>query len=344
VRLWLIGCSAVLALAAVGAASPAWQPQAVSPEASRIDRVMRAEGIQGSVLVARRGTVLLSKGYGLADRARGLRNGPRTQFRITWLADQLTDVALLQLHERGRIDLDASVCRYVPRCPSGWRRATVRDLQRYRFHLASPGAGRAGSLAAAVDRLRRIPLVRGPKGNLRDLELVKQYLVERVTGMTWMAYVRASILRPAGMGSTVYEDAVADGTRAVGYSRGRPVTPPDATRTPSRADGIRSTTTDLYRYDLALSRGRLLSSASLDAMQRATPGSFIRGYFGVWQYGWLVGRFDGHVVDGQNAHGEAGWSTMLMRFPDDGVTVLVFLNESRIPFDAAHAAARIALA
>lgn len=321
-----------------------------APIRDELDRILREQRINGSVLVARGDRILLAKGYGYANRALRRPNTIDTQFRVTWLADQFTDVGLLQLHARGRINLDAPLCTYVSRCPPTWRSFTARQLQKQKVHFDPPVDIRQGTFAAAFDRLRRSRLVPGPRprflatANARNRELLKQFILMHAAGATWRDYVQRHILRPSGMSATVFEDGVAPRTRAEGYSRQAPVRVPDARLTPEQSDGMRSTVRDFYKYERALSKGLLLPSAAVEELQRAVPGSYIAGYHGVWQYGWLVGEFEGERVNGSNAHGEAGWSTMFMRFPDRQAVVLVFLNESRVPFDAAMSAARLVLA
>jgi len=54
--------------------------------ASRMDEYINAHvqmgKFTGAVLVAREGKILLSKGYGLANREHGVSNTPQTKFRI----------------------------------------------------------------------------------------------------------------------------------------------------------------------------------------------------------------------------------------------------------------------
>src|SRR5262245_43687081 len=53
---------------------------------SKIDKTLnlltKREAFTGSVLVARNGKVLLSQGYGLADRDKNLRNTAQTKYRL----------------------------------------------------------------------------------------------------------------------------------------------------------------------------------------------------------------------------------------------------------------------
>jgi hypothetical protein len=85
---------------------------------------------------------------------------------------------------------------------------------------------------------------------------------------------------------------------------------------------------DFLRYSRALDEGALLSDSSRKQLGELVPGSFLRGAYGVWRYGWLVTRWFGHRFEGEHAHGEPGWSTTLIRLPDDSITVLLFQNRT----------------
>jgi CubicO group peptidase (beta-lactamase class C family) len=72
-------------------------------------------------------------------------------------------------------------------------------------------------------------------------------------------------------------------------------------------------------------------------MTELVPGSQLKGTYGVWRYGWLVTRMYGHRFEGQHAHGEPGWSSWFVRFPDDQLTVVLFQNRTQGSGDLANA-------
>jgi CubicO group peptidase (beta-lactamase class C family) len=68
---------------------------------------------------------------------------------------------------------------------------------------------------------------------------------------------------------------------------------------------------------------------SAEGNDELVPGSQLKGTYGVWRYGWLVTRMYGHRFEGQHAHGEPGWSSWFVRFPDDQLTVVLFQNRTQ---------------
>src|SRR4051794_17929694 len=91
--------------------------------AEKVDAAVKAEvdrqqyvGLAVVVIVG--GKVAWSKGYGFADRERGVKVDPAvTQFRWASISKPVTAVAALQLAEKGELDLDADLRAYVPEFP-----------------------------------------------------------------------------------------------------------------------------------------------------------------------------------------------------------------------------------
>jgi N-acyl-D-amino-acid deacylase len=87
-----------------------------------------------SVAVGRDGKVLYSRAYGYADREAKQAAKPESLFRISSLSKPITAVAILQLVEQGKLDLDAKVITVLGLTPPAkgfderWRKVTIRHL------------------------------------------------------------------------------------------------------------------------------------------------------------------------------------------------------------------------
>jgi CubicO group peptidase (beta-lactamase class C family) len=93
-----------------------------------LQREVREHAFSGAVLVAQSGRVLLSKGYGKANIEWDTSNTSVTKFRIGSLTKQFTATALLQLREKGALQLSDSVCKHLQPCPAVWRSITLHHL------------------------------------------------------------------------------------------------------------------------------------------------------------------------------------------------------------------------
>src|SRR5215471_9493246 len=92
--------------------------------AGYLGRLASSGRFSGTVLVARDGKVLLDAGYGLADRANRVFNGPGTIFQVGSVTKQFTAMAIVILARQGRLHLAGRACAYLPRCPPAWQPIT----------------------------------------------------------------------------------------------------------------------------------------------------------------------------------------------------------------------------
>src|ERR1022692_2520892 len=99
---------------------------------SRMDQVAQSfadsKSFMGSVLVARKGDILLSKGYGFANLEWKMPNSPTTKFRLGSVTKQFTAACILLLEERGKLQVNDPVKKYMPDAPATWDKVTVYHL------------------------------------------------------------------------------------------------------------------------------------------------------------------------------------------------------------------------
>ena len=100
--------------------------------AAKIDEYMNAavqiNRFSGSILVARDGQPIVSKGYGMANYELDVPNTPQTVFRLGSLTKQFTATAIMMLQERGKLNVNDSICKFLSDCPAAWQPITIRNL------------------------------------------------------------------------------------------------------------------------------------------------------------------------------------------------------------------------
>src|SRR6266576_3159586 len=99
---------------------------------ARMDQVTQSfvtsKAFIGSVLVAREGNVLLSKGYGSANLEWNIPNSPSTKFRLGSVTKQFTAACILLLEERGKLKVEDPVKKHMPDAPASWDKVTIYHL------------------------------------------------------------------------------------------------------------------------------------------------------------------------------------------------------------------------
>ncbi len=258
---------------------------------SRLDRyVVQAMATQGTpglaIAITDRNSQLHLATYGLADLAAARSVVPETLFEIGSISKCFTAIALLQLHEAGRIDLHAPVTDYVP-----WFEVRSEHAPITLHHLLSHTAGIingtdfTGEARYEVWSLRRTRATMPPGSRFHYSNVGYKALglvLEAVTGRPYPDLIRERVLAPLNMTAT--DSSITHRTRqrlAVGYGPwfdDRPHHPnlrvaPATWLETATADGsIASTAANMGAFARALlNRGRhLLTNASFALLtQRA---------------------------------------------------------------------------
>jgi CubicO group peptidase (beta-lactamase class C family) len=292
----------------------------------------------GAILVARSGRVLFQRAYGLADREHRKPTKLDTQFRFGSMGKMFTAVAIMQLAEKGKIDLDAPIGRYLPGYPNRDIATKVTVA-----HLLSHTGGTGdifgpdfdlhkGSLRSTKDYVdlygsRTPEFAPGSRQSYSNYGFILMgRIVEQVSALHYDEYIKRNIFRPVGMASTGNRpESEVLPRRAIGYmgsgarlKRADDLLPLNGTA----AGGGYSTVGDFNRFVQGLTSHRLLSKDTLkklmDGGVKTTDGEFAAFDFG----GTMpdAGRFFGH------GGGFPGISGSLQHFLNSGVTMIVLAN------------------
>ena len=292
-------------------------------------------------LVDARG-IVWARGFGLADPAAATPATAATVHRVGSVSKLFTDIGIMQRVERGDVDLDDPVTRWLPGfAPAGPDSAaiTLRHLMAHRSGLLrEPPAGNyfdpeGASLAATVASLRGQPLIYPPGRRTKYSNAAIAtvgYVLETLAGEPFPRYLRRALLQPMGLHDSGFEPTPALESRlaraAMWTWDGRTFDAPTFQLGMAPAGSMYSTVLDLGRFaSLLFARGRtpdgvqLLRPATLDTMwtpQFSEPGA--RSGFGI---GFAIGQLDGRRRIG---HGGAiyGFATELALLPDDTLGVV----------------------
>jgi CubicO group peptidase (beta-lactamase class C family) len=292
----------------------------------------------GSVLVARQGELLLSRGYKYADWELEVANTPGTKFRIASLTKPFTATAIMLLRERGLLDVEDRVCRFLAGCPASWRPITIHQLLTHTSgipdYTALPGAFEEAvsphSVSELIESFQDEPLEFTPGESFlysNSGYVLLGAVIEEVTRSEFAEFVTYNLLLPFGLKDTGYDRAseVLKG-RASGYNivGNAFVNAPYLDMSNAyAAGGLYSTVEDLYRWEQVLVAGQLLSQESLDLM--LTPHVDAEAFGTDYGYGWLIGVKDGRRMIGHGG-GLPGFHSFLEYFPDDEVSIIVLSN------------------
>jgi CubicO group peptidase (beta-lactamase class C family) len=346
-RAVLISLAFATAARAQEAIPAAWRP-ALDKFAAQIKADVAADNA-GSITAAavRDGKVVWTQSFGWADRDKHSSATAASIYRIGSISKSFTAVALMQAVERGKVNLDAPVAKYLPDASTfadpkpGAAPPTMRQLASHTAGLvrepALPNAA-AGPIAQWENKiLASIPMTRfqtapGEKYSYSNIGFgVLGLATSRAVGTPFMTLVSEGIFQPLGMQSSTYIiDERLRPKLTTGYTResgADPAKEHDGRGYKVPNGGIYTTVGDLAKF-IGLMTGsagdRVLSAKSRSEMMRVqTPEDPKNGY----GLGLAINTEpNGNRIVGHGG-GVAGYTSYYAFDPDAKVGVILLRNQ-----------------
>jgi serine beta-lactamase-like protein LACTB len=337
--LW-IACLAPTALLA--------QEKSLAPEKraqieKAISTFMSANSVPGiSAAVVQDGQPIWSQGFGMADLENSVPATPATLYRLASVSKPITATGVMQLWERGKLDLAAPVQKYCPAFPQKESPITASELLGHLGgirHYNADGKGdipedsakHFASMEESLQVFAADALIAKP-GTKFHYSTYGYTLIgcvlEGAASQKYMDYVRENVFRPAGM-----EHTQADEFFAIVPHRTRwyHKDPSGVVRNAGVLDssykipggGLISSAEDMARYEGAILADKLVRRSTRDAMwtqQKAADGSQ-NGY----ALGWGTNAESGVKLIAHTG-GQQGTSTSVILAPERNAGVVVLAN------------------
>lgn len=276
-------------------------------------------------------------------------------FEIGSLTKAFTAELVMMLVEEKKVGLDEKIAKYLEDCPESWKDITVRRLLTHTSGLPDYTSLRPALIVNGLKitypeifELVKALDLQFPPGEKFQYSNTNYYLlgqiIENVTKEEFSDYLEEKILKPLEMSKTgpQKQRSIIE-NRTAGYIRvgNTYVVSPFMDGDAAWAAGyLVSTIDDMAKWDKALLEGKLLKSESYAEMYKRVP---IKDGVSTYGFGWDVSEMAGHKVM-QHGGGTGGFSTYIMRLPDDKVSVVVLSNLAEADVASiAHGAARIVL-
>lgn len=316
-----------------------------------------------AIAITDRRRTLYAAGFGYADLSSGQPVTVDTTFQIGSIGKSMMALAVLQLAQTGRLDLNAPVSAHLPwfAMPSRHGPITLRHLL---SHTAGLPAGTDFTPAARYEgfALRETEAAWPPGSRFHYSNTgykLLGWLLEDVTGMDYGSIMRERVLEPLGMDATDPVITHASRLRAAsGYIPARDDRPHRQNEAPvaapwfeyAVADGSQvSTAGDMAKYArLFLNGGRGEHSALVSPHlyeQMTTPViDMSRGEGFRYGFGIISHHADGHHFIGHGGS-TVGFRAILITDQTDGLGTVILCNGFGVDtYDPARYALRVAAA
>jgi CubicO group peptidase (beta-lactamase class C family) len=304
---------------------------------------MAANSVPGiSAAVVQDGELVWSEGFGMADLENFVPATSSTLFRLGSISKPITATAILQLSERGKLDLDAEVQKYCPAFPKKEWPITTRELLGHlggirHYNLDAKGdipedsAKHFANMEESLHIFAGDALVAKPGTKFHYSTYgytVLGCVLEGAASEKYVDYVKENIFEPAGMAETQADNFFAViQHRTRWYHKDKAGVVQNAGVLDSSykipGGGLVSSADDMARFEIAIMADKLLKAATCDLMwspQKAADGSQT-GY----ALGWGTQRKYGLALV-EHTGGQQGTSTSIILVPERRAGIVVLAN------------------
>ena len=235
---------------------------AVEKTRTNLNEMDAENEFNGAVLIAEHDRILFQQAYGYTDENKEVPNTVDTTFEIASMGKMFTAVSIMQLQERGLLQLDNTIGEILPNYPNKDAREKI-TIKQLLSHTSGLGDFFSKEFfekpEGAIQELNDIlpffvndPLEFVPGESFRYSNagfIVLGLIIEKLTKQSYNSYVQQNIFKPTNISSTI--------------------------KLSSSAGGGRLTLTDLHKFAISLKSNKLISVKSFNLM---TTDSFNNQY------------------------------------------------------------------
>ncbi len=291
-----------------------------------------------SILVAKDGTAIYQKAFGLSNITEEKPMTTKHVFEIGSITKQFTAIGILMLEEQGKLKVTDTITKYIPDYPMGTQAITIHHLLNHTSGIKSY-TSMPGLLNFAKKDVTPTKLINYFKNHPMDFLPGEKYkynnsgyillghIIEVVTNQSYEDFIEKNIFETLGMQSSYYghkSENILNRTKGYSQKNGAYEDAELISMTiPYAAGSLMSTSSDLLKWNNALINNTLISKASYD---KATNGSYLNnGEHIQYGYGLQKGNVNGSI---SIEHGGAifGFKSMGIYLPEEKVYVIALSN------------------
>lgn len=304
---------------------------------------MAANSVPGiSAAVVQDGELVWSEGFGMADLENSVPATSFTLFRLGSISKPITATAIMQLSDRGKLDLDAEVQKYCPAFPKKEWPITTRELLGHlggirhynpdgKGDIPDDSAKHFASMEESLQIFAGDPLVAKPGTKFHYSTYgytVLGCVLEGAASEKYMDYVKENVFEAAGMAETRDDNSfVVVPHRSRWYHKDKAGVVQNAGVLDSSykipGGGLISSADDMARFEIAIMANKLLKPVTRDLMW--TPQKVTDGSQSDYALGWVTQKKYGLALV-EHTGGQQGTSTSIVLVPERRAGIVVLAN------------------
>lgn len=336
-------CSLLLCASVASSQESKLSPEKRTQIEAAVAKFMATTHVPGvGVAVVENGEYVWGSGFGLADVENHVPASEHTLFRLASISKSLTATGAMELWERGKLDLDASVQKYCPAFPQKPWLMTTRQVMEHlagiRHYKRGPDDQEIGNtkhfdqpIQAGLNFYKDEPLLSEPGKTFhystQGYTLVG-CVIEGASGSSYIEYMTKNVFVPAGMDHTVADNRftiIPFRTRFYEKSKSGDVENAEFLDSSYKipGGGWLSSAEDMAKFEVAILNDKLIKRATRDVMW--TPSKPADGTKIGYALGWGHGDKDG-IEDVGHSGGQQGTSTGFLVAPVQRAGAVVLTN------------------
>lgn len=217
----------------------------------------------GNVLVSKNNKIIYNESFGFTDATKTNKLTTEYRFNIGSITKEFSAVALMQLKEKGKLQLNDKVSKFIPELPKWANEVEIKDLLQYTSGIPNVNWKSIKNDKDLFDGLILIDTLDFKSGTNYDYNnnniFLRQFIVERLTKISFKAYTEKFIFKPCKMDSSELTPLKDEKNIAKGFNNNLV---PDKTDLPITG-GTYLTTIDLLKWANCLHNDKVINKKSL---------------------------------------------------------------------------------
>jgi len=238
----------------------------VQTELSHLMQESHERGVfNGNISIIHQGKSIFEKQLGFTDGAKNIKLSRKSAFALGSITKEFSAVAIMRLHEKGLIDINASLSTFNLGLPSWSEKVKIKHLLNYTSGLPRVNF-REVKVTSDIDlqlqQIKSLEFIPG-EGYLYSNHNVflQMKLIEKITKQSYVTFVKNNFFEPLEMNDSSFNSRSKNTVRAFNNAGNN-----DINRPSSDDIMVYSTATDMQKWLTALRTGKLVSYSSLEVL------------------------------------------------------------------------------
>ena len=240
---------------------------AQTKQIKQIDSLMKWSNqiviFNGNILILKNNKIIYNSSFGFTDATKTNKLTSDYRFNIGSITKEFSAVALMQLREQGKLQLNDKVSKFIPELPKWANEVKIKDLLQYTSGIPNVNWKSIRNDKDLFDGFIHIDTLEFKSGTNYDYNnnniFLRQFIVERLTKIPFKDYVEKFIFKPCKMDSAELTPLKGEEKIAKGFNNNLV---PDKTDLPITG-GTYLTTIDLLKWINCLHNVKVINKKSL---------------------------------------------------------------------------------